>query len=354
MEWKSSFFKLYLCCNYCNTSIKIKKFGLSKRFKILINYFLGPLLFIVLSWSLYKQVINQPDLNNRIDEIKNSWRHQGLWWVIVLMLVNWGIEARKWQLLVRRVQNLSFIKALKSVFAGCSVTMLTPNRVGEYGGRILYVAEGNRIKAISLTIVGSISQLLITRIVGCLGLLYFKYVHQNNVNILSAIPSLWSNGLIFLSVGVTALLFMFYLRIGWLVRVMEKVPAFQKVTKHIAVLDEFGDRQLLHILSLSFLRYMVFVLQYVILLQVMHVDIGGWICFWLMTVFYLVMAIAPTFGFIELPVRAKASWELFKLYTTNELGVGASALGIWLINLVVPAIIGSLLILSIKIVREND
>jgi hypothetical protein len=327
---------------------------LNKHFKIILNYFLGPLLFIVLSWSLYKQIINQQDLDLRWLEIKESWMHAPFWLVIFLMFLNWGIEARKWQLLVAHVQKLSFVKALKSVFAGCSVTMLTPNRVGEYGGRILYVEEGNRIKAISLTIIGSISQLLITMIVGCLGLLYFRFFSQNTVNILSNIPTFWSNGLIYLSIAVTVFLFLFYLRIGWLVRMMEKVNAFQKITKHISVLDEFDNKQLLNILLLSFIRYLVFVLQYILLMYVMHVGVGGWISFWLMSVFYLIMAIAPTFGFIELPVRAKASWEIFKWYTGNELGVGAAALGIWLINLVIPAIIGSLLILSVKIVKEND
>jgi hypothetical protein len=134
---------------------------------------------------------------------------------------------------------------------------------------------------------------------------------------------------------------------------MEKVAALQKVVKHIKVLDEFSSRQLGMILFLSFLRYLVFVLQYVLLLKIMHVDIEGLLCFWLVTVFYLVMAIAPTIGFVELPVRVRASWEIFRFYSFNELGIGAAALGIWLINLVVPAVIGSLLILSVKIVKEK-
>ena len=270
------------------------------------------------------------------------------------MFVNWGIEAKKWQLLINHLQKFSFITAFKAVLSGCSVTMLTPNRVGEYGGRILYVENENRIKAISLTIVGSISQLLITLIMGCFGLVYLRFFSQNSSNALNVLPDFWSNVLIYLSVGVTVFLLLFYLRLGWLVRMMEKVPALQKVVRHINVLDEFSDKQLLTILLLSFVRFLVFVLQYVLLLQVMHVAIAGWLCFWLMTVFYLVMAVAPTLGFIELPVRAKASWEILKFYTGNELGVGTAALGIWLINLVVPAIIGSLLILSIKILKEKD
>lgn len=326
---------------------------MNKRIKILINYFLGPVLFILLSWSLYKQINNQSDLQHRWAEIQQSWQDYRLWLVVILMIINWGIEAKKWQLLISHVQQFSFTKALKSVLSGCSVTMLTPNRVGEYGGRILYVEEGHRIKAISLTIVGSISQLLITMIMGCCGLFFLRYFSHNNANALRVLPDFWSNILIYLSVGVTVFLLLFYLRLSWLVRMMEKIPALQKVVNHISVLDEFSDKQLLHILFLSFIRYLVFVLQYVLLLQVMHVEVAGWLCFWLMTVFYLVMAVAPTFGFVELPVRAQASWEIFKFYTANELGVSTAALGIWLINLVIPAIIGSLLILSIKIVKEK-
>lgn len=327
---------------------------MSKQIKILINWFLGPLIFIVLSWSLVIQIKNQPDLEMRWQQIRQSWQHPLLWIVLILMLVNWGVEARKWQVLVQHVQHFSFFKAFKSVLSGCSITMLTPNRIGEYGGRILYVEEGNRIKAISLTIVGSISQLLVTLLMGCAGLVFLRFFSHSSAGGIAVLPELWGNVLIWLSVTITVVLTLFYLRIGWLVRMMEKVPALQKVVTHIRVLDEFDNIQLIRILSLSFGRYMVFVLQYILLLQVMDVHLGYVLSFWLIAVFYLVLAVAPTIGFIELPIRVSACWALMKFYTPNELGVGTAALGIWLINLVIPAIIGSLLILSIKIVKDKN
>ena len=61
------------------------------------------------------------------------------------------------------------------MLAGCSITMLTPNRIGEYGGRIMYVQEQHRLKAISLTILGSISQLTITMFMGTTGLAILKF-----------------------------------------------------------------------------------------------------------------------------------------------------------------------------------
>jgi hypothetical protein len=326
---------------------------LNKNIKILINYFLGPLLFLILSLSLYRQMIDKPNLGIQWNQIKNSFTNWKLWLVVFLMLVNWNIEARKWKLLVKHIQVFSFFNAFKSVLSGCSITILTPNRIGEYGGRILYVESGNRIKAISLAMVGSISQLLVTMVMGCFGLLFLRYFSQYDDTVLRIIPEFWEAVVISLCVGLTVMLLLFYLRLGWLVRMMEKVPALQKAVKHISVLDEFNNTQLVQILSLSFVRYLVFVLQYVLLLQVMGVQIAGLLCFWLVAIFYLVMAVAPTFGFIELPVRVSASWTIFQLYTTNELGVGTAALGIWLINLAVPAIIGSLLIFSIKIVKDK-
>ncbi|MFT3683205.1 MAG: lysylphosphatidylglycerol synthase transmembrane domain-containing protein [Ferruginibacter sp.] len=327
---------------------------MNKNIKILVNYFLGPVIFIILSWSLYRQITNQPDLAIRWQVIRNSWQQPKFWLVVLLMLVNWGVESRKWQVLVQHVQRFSWWAAFKSVLAGCSITMLTPNRVGEYGGRILYIDEGNRIKAISLAIVGSISQLLVTMLMGCLGLLFLRYFSQHNSNANSVLPDFWGEILVYLSGSVTVFILLFYLRLGWLVRLMERAPALQKVVQHIKVLDEFDDIQLLRVLSLSFGRYLVFIVQYILLLQVMQVEIGWWNCFWLITVFYLVMAMAPTIGFIELPVRVSACWAILKFYTTNELGVGAAALGIWLINLVIPAVIGSLLILSVKVLKEKN
>lgn len=296
------------------------------------------------------QIKNQPDLPLRWQQIKNSWPHWKFGAVFFLMVLNWGIEARKWQVLMQHIQPFPILKAFKSVLCGCSITMLTPNRIGEYGGRILYVEDNNKIKAISLTIVGSISQFLVTMMLGCIGLFYLRFFSQGK----TVLPEMWGDVLIYLSVTITVVSALFYLRIGWLVSMMEKLPALQKVTKHIRVLDEFDNIQLIRIFSLSLGRYLVFVLQYLLLLQVLQVELSWATGFWLIAVFYLLIAMAPTIGFVELPLRVSACWALLKFYTTNELGVGAAALGIWLINLVVPAVIGSLLILSVKIVKDKN
>jgi hypothetical protein len=327
---------------------------LNRKLKILLNYFLAPIIFLVLSWSLYHQIRQQPDIDMRWQHISANWNQWKFWLVMLLMLLNWGLEARKWQVLVHHLQPFNWWNAFKSVLSGCSITMLTPNRIGEYGGRILYLKAANRVKAISLTVVGSISQLLVTLLMGCAGLFYLRYISQSGRNELQVLPHFWGDVLIYLSMGVTIVLLLFYWRLGWLVRAIEKIPSFEKLVKYISILDELNNWRLLRIVSLSFVRYWVFILQYILLFEVLKVEIPIVACFWLITVFYLVMAIAPTIGFVELPIRVTALWTIVQQYSTNELGVGAAALGIWLINLVLPAIIGSILMLRIKIVKDSN
>lgn len=320
---------------------------MNKSIKLIVNYFLGPLLFVVLAYLLYKQIIQQPDLEFRWTQIKSSWK-QPLFWIVVLMLFfNWGLEAMKWQLLLSPLEKINLSNSLKSVFAGCSITMLTPNRTGEFGGRILFVRPENRIKAISATIVGSISQLTITIIVGVIAIITIKNATAS-YKLIKELPWIFNQYVLVISSLVGFMLLMIFFRLDFLVNYLGRIPGFKKISQHISFLNFFNRKILLRILFYSLLRYLVFILQYIFLLQVLHVEIDGLVCFGLLAIFYLIMAILPTIGFTELPVRATTSVLILGLFSENVLGIQTAALGIWLINLIVPSIIGSFYILGTK------
>ncbi len=326
---------------------------MDKRIKILINWFLGPLIFILLSWSIYRQLMQQQDLAARWLQMKAVLRNPGLWTAVVLSCCNWGIESRKWQLLIRQLQPFSLAQAFRSVLAGCSITLFTPNRIGEYGGRILFVNGENRLKAISLNIAASMSQLFITLIMGCAGLCILRFRSQKENGASLILPEIWSNAVLFISLMITLGLLFLYLRIGFWVRLFERIPGSTKLMKHVAVLEDLDRNRLYQLLFLSLIRYGVFVFQYLLLLHVMGVELDAWTGFWTITVFYLLVTAAPSMGLIELPVRITALWTLLQHQTANELGVSGAALAIWIINLAVPALAGSMMILSVKIFKEN-
>lgn len=320
---------------------------LNKNTRIFINYFLGPLLFAWLSWSIYHQVSNQPNLGEAWTKIKASF-HTPLVWnlvaVILLMVVNWSIEAFKWKISVRPIQPVSFLKSFRAILSGVSFSVSTPNRVGEYFGRVLYMDEGNRLKTISITIVGSISQLIITLLMGFAGLLILRPGIEAN----QLISPIWMNVIIYGTAGVLTMLLLFYFRLAWLIRWVDRLPGSNRFAYLIKALEDFDAGLLLRLLFLSLMRFVVFIIQYYLLFRLFAVDVTWVQTFWTVSVSFLVMAVIPSIAIIELVQRGKVMTTILALYSSNGLGVSFTALGIWLINLIIPAIVGSVLILGVK------
>ena len=326
----------------------------NKNIKILVNYGLGPVLFIWFSYAIYKQVSNQPHLQDALQNLKQSVTGVQSWKIYVALLlvpVNWGLEARKWQVLIKPVETISFFSAFKAVLAGLAFSMNTPNRIGEYGGRVLYVHEGHRWKAFSLTIIGSFSQLIITLAMGLGGLVFLLVNRVTAAGI--AEYYIWIRVLLWGSILVTVFLVLLYFRLGQIIKWLEKLPKARSFLQHITVIEDLPVTILLRTISLSFIRYIIFVFQYILLLQLFAVETSVWHSFWLISVLYLILAITPTIALAEAGIRGQVSLLLFTLVSANKFGIVGAATAIWLINLVIPALVGSLLFLSLKIFSDK-
>ena len=328
---------------------------LNKNIKIFLNYVLGPLLFIWLSYSVFKQIKNQPNLEGSCLNIKASFtdsRVLNFILVFVLMFVNWSLEALKWKISVQGVQPVSFFRSLKAIFSGVSFSVTTPNRTGEYLGRVLYMDDGNRLKVISLTILGSISQLLVTILFGLLGLLILR-PGITNMHLSSWMEWIKDLGIIGASLAFVVLT-VFYFRIGWLVKWIDKIPAIKKYIWLINELEKTDTTLSLRLLSISLLRYLVFATQYFLLFRFFGVEVNWWQGFWATAIVFFVMAITPTIELFEVVKKMYITKEIFAIFTVNTLAIGFVTTTIWFINLVIPATIGSLLILGIKFFKKDE
>jgi MFS family permease len=299
-------------------------------------------------------VQRQPDLERSWQTIQTSLESPmilNLIAVFILMIINWGIEAFKWKISVQRIQQVSYFTAFKAILSGTSFSVTTPNRVGEYLGRVLYMNDGNRMKAISLTIAGSMSQLIITLFMGLLGfILLHKPIEDSHV--LSAI---WIQVMIYGVLFVLIILTVFYLRLSWIIRWVDRLPGIRKYAWLLKGLEDFNATLMLQILSLSALRYLVFLIQYYLLFRLYNVDVSWWQGLWAVSVSFLIMAVIPTIAlFTDLSLRGQVSLKLIGLFSGNNLGIGLTSVSIWFINLIIPALAGSLLILSIKRIFKNN
>ena len=273
--------------------------------------------------------------------------------LVLLMMVNWAIESLKWKMLVSHVQKVSFFTAVKAVLTGLSFSMFVPNGIGEYFGRIVYMREGNRLRSISVTIVGSISQVLVTIVAGCAALIYLRGHAWKQLLQTQGFNSFWLDCVLYMiamTIGVVAFI---YYRLSWLTALVEKIPFVYKYRYFIQTLEIFHWKELTRILALSVIRYGVFIVQYLLMLHIFNVQV-----YWLdavctTSVLFLVLVILPTIPVADLGIRGETGLQLFGVLTKNAGGIVFTAAGIWLLNIIIPAIAGTLFILSIKLFRNR-
>jgi uncharacterized membrane protein YbhN (UPF0104 family) len=269
-----------------------------------------------------------------------------------LMILNWSIEAGKWKIAMNVVSPVSFKQSMKAIFSGNTLAFFTPNRTGEYFGRMLFLDRQKMISSIPLTIVCSIAQLMVTLAMGCAGLMYIRKTLTATYGE-GSILIWWLNAGTFVTAAISIFLTIFYFRVATVVTWMESIRWVRKWSSHVRVLEDVNATILLSILSLSVVRYAVFIVQYYLLFSVFEVDINWWQAFWSISVVFLAIAVIPSMGFLsELGVRWQAGIQLVQLYSLNITGIFATSLAIWIVNLVVPALIGGLLIVALKLFRK--
>ncbi len=302
-----------------------------------------------LFYTVIQQLHKQPNWKDSIHRMfaaatgKQQWK---LYCMFLLMVINWTLETAKWQVALRPIQSIRFVRAFKAILAGTCIASFTPNRVGEYLGRMLFVDPGNKVVSVAPTILCSMAQMLVTLTAGSVGLFLYHNLAPGN-------PETWLSPVIFkpaiiITILAAIALFLVYYRFDPLVRRVNKWLIKNK--KAFSLPENYSFRALSGILLLSIVRYLVFIMQYGLLFSLFGIPLLGLQVFTGVSVMFVLMAVVPTLTFLtDLGFRWAVGIQVFQVYTLNTAGILAVSLGIWLINLIIPALVGSLLILRIKL-----
>jgi len=279
--------------------------------------------------------------------------------ILFLMLINWSIESVKWKILISKIERVSFFRAFKAVMTGVSVSLFTPNRTGDYLGRVFILEKGNHIEGIFITLIGSFAQIVVTFSVGLFCFLSFA---DQYLRVPYQFEEYLITSLIFLVSGLVFLILLFYFNIGLLSAFIGRyIPGkWERFSQYTNVFARFTSKELLGVLLLSLLRYAIFSTQFYLLLRIFGAELPVLQGMILIPVIYLAMAMVPTVALTELGIRGSVSIFVIGLYfdkfgsgnTDIELAILTAATVIWLINLIIPAILGTFFVFSLKFFRK--
>jgi hypothetical protein len=327
------------------------------------NYLIRALIILVTYGFIYRQVFVEkrlqdiPGIFHQIAGLNHIWLMSSL--VLFLMLVNWGLEALKWQLLIRKIEMISFFRSYKAVMTGVSVSLFTPNRTGDYLGRVFILDRGNHIEGILITMTGSIAQLIITVCAGLFALLTFT---DHYLRIKYQLPDYLLAGLILLIPAIVFIIILFYFNIRLLSDLARRYfpGKWEKWLKYTQVFSLYSNKELFWNLLLSLARYLVFCTQFFLLLDLAGAGLPMLQGLILIPVIYLIMAVIPSVALTDLGIRGSVSLFVIGLYFTNyttgvpgtDLAIITASSVLWFVNLVIPAVLGTFFVFSLKFFRK--
>lgn len=266
--------------------------------------------------------------------------------VVALMLANWLVECLKWQYLTRKLVKVSLWKCIEGVFCGLTWAIFTPNRIGEYGGRVMFLPPRRRIHGIFAMAVGSFGQNVITNVLGSAALIWFCYTF---------LPlSGWLLTLItVLGIAFSIFFLIAFFNIKWLVRLLNSISFLRKYHRFFDIMGAYQFSELVKIMCFCLARFFIFSFQYYLVIHLLIPEIPFTDVILMVFIVFFVQSALPSLDLLDVPVRATASATLFAYVTGQQVAVIAAFTSIWLINLIIPAILGSVFIFNLKFFDRN-
>lgn len=295
-------------------------------------------------WFIYHKLIankNLHDFNTLLKDINQLEIVGVIGLVVLLMFVNWLLEAAKWKYLMSHIEAISFYRAIESVFCGLTLAIFTPNRLGEYGGRVFFLSPKRRVVGVVAMSVGSIGQLVLTNVFGAIAACFFVYRFIPIDRVLFI-------AIVFLAAFFALFFLVFYFNIQWLNGILLSFKFTRKYKKFYSILGRYRKKELFKIIGYCFARYLVFSSQYFILFVWLipglhYADIIMMTC-----LLFLVQSALPSLDLFDVGIRSVTAVELFKHVTDQHVAVIACTASIWLINIIIPAILGTYFVFKLN------
>lgn len=258
--------------------------------------------------------------------------------VAVLGCVNLYFQFLKWKIICNENLNVyDFQKILFSLFAGFSAGLITPMRLGEYLGRYMYFNKQGLFRVTYAVIADKLSLLLIEIIAG--GFLSLLFIYR----------LMLVNNLLFLVLTIVYL-FLTLLLTAFIAELipekyflLPKIKNSRRIKNFYEKYEAFkitGTKLKLKIICVSFLQFLCYMFQFLLLVKAFKGDIDYWLIFLAAGFIYFAKNFAAFLTPGELGTREGVSVFVLSLVAVNSAVGFNSAIMLFFINILLPAVAG--------------
>lgn len=265
-------------------------------------------------------------------------------WLVLLLLfftdANWILEIFKWKTLASFEKNIAFFEAYEQCFASLTASIITPNRIGEYGAKALYFEKKLRKKVMVLNLIGNLSQLAVTVFFGIFGM--FFLISNFKVGLFS-----FNTSKFLLILNILLILYLIGNHFG----ITKKLTAL--TLKILTYLKKLPLEIHLKTWAYSLFRYVIFSHQFYFLLSLFEVEANYFTLINLIFCTYFIASLIPSLAIFDWLIKGSVAVVIFGFIGINPLTIVTITTFMWLLNFAIPALLGSIFVLNFKMVGEK-
>jgi uncharacterized protein (TIRG00374 family) len=303
-------------------------FTVSKRRLLFLSKII--LAVIVLLW-----VISKVHVEMILKSLREPASPAMIVFACLLLVPNVTLQWFRWHFLLRQLKpGASVQESLISLFGGLTVGLVTPGRIGEFG-RTLFLSQVNHIKALGLVFIDKFYASVIMILFGVWGVISFLGSQIGYHRYLMA--PLIGLGLVLTVVGLILMLRPVYVR-SFFYHISLIFPFRDKMKSFIDGLDLFPGNRTIYFILLSVSVYCIYIIQFSLLaLAFENLSLNTLFTATTSTLFTKIV-LPVSIG--DLGIREGAAIYFFRHFGAQKVTAFNSAFLLFMINVMVPAIIG--------------
>ncbi len=275
-------------------------------------------------------------------------------WIIFALLLlplNLALQYAKWLTLVRHYRpDVSSRAVLTSLGVGFSAGLVTPSRLGELAGRALSIPDTDRAALLGLSAVDKAATLFVTLVVGVPAIVYAGFASSGNPAEFLALP------VVVAGIVAITLVLVFLVVPEFYHRLLDRLPLPKKFRHRyerlFMALNDIPRAVLLRLFQLSALFYVTFTLQFVLVARAFE-KIDPVTAVVVVICIMFAKSLVPHVTFGELGIREGAAVFFFSMFGYQASTGFNSALVIFAINVLLPAVAGLMFARRLDLVRTS-
>jgi hypothetical protein len=138
-----------------------------------------------------------------------------------------------------------------------------------------------------------------------------------------------------------------------LVWLLNRVSFLKKYHRFFDVMGKYKFNELLGIMYFSLTRFLIFSFQYYLVIHLLIPQLPLFEVLLMVFIVLLIQSALPSLDLFDITVRSSVATIIFGYVTHQQIAVIAAFASIWLINLIIPAILGSVFIFKLNFFDRN-